>query len=1218
VVGVRRERVLLLRADLPDGEHVSVGSATLIGPLLVLTAAHVVFDRVSGAPLSGVVVGPPDVQGSTGKVLWPRSYTPGASPADLDVALVEITDIGWSPPEVSPVRWGRLTGRSPGVPCEATGFPRVLRDPDGTRESDQISGTINPGTGMVTGRHDVTVISAAPITDPADPHLSPWSGSSGAGVFCDGLLTAVLVIDADGFGHGRLTSVPAYRFLSEESVVTVLDEHSVSAQMESVELSSLVIGAAQERRVRRRRRDQTSPSMLLRADYEVVSFHGRDQLLTELTGWCTNADVDVEVKLIVGAGGSGKTRLARKLVADMEDRLAPGRDAGKAWVTGFLAASSPPGSSLVARLADTGAPVLAVVDYAETRTAQLSDLLRQLWAADCAPVRLLLLARSAGDWWDQLARDLDYPLGRAMELPPLDETPAGRALAFRTAVQDFAEHLRRLDTVEKGVEWAARAAASNPPQDLDDARFGSPLTLQLSALLQLLNPPDAIDPAGAQSQARRAEQPEQYLLTQHEAKYWATTVPDWLHLQPQVLAEAVVTATLCGAADYEEALAALAAVPTLRGRDQNGLIAVANWLRDLYPAPAGQLWGGLQPDRVGEHLVATSLTRAASPLKPLLAAARRPQQYQALTVLARTMANPTIAEGLRKQLSRQLAEVFTTDDPDGALAGVAIQVATETAEPERLIHAVATALDKLSPEQLRALAGQLPDRSLALADLAAQVTTALIKQLQLRVTEEHDHANPDTAMWLNNLAVRLSDLGRREEALVAIEEAVRLRRDLAAARPDAFTPDLAMSLNNLANMLSALGRREEALACIEEAVQLLREVAADHSDAFIPDLATALSNLANMLSGLGRREEALACIEESCRLGRDLAAASPDAFTPDLATSLSNLANMLSRLGRREEALAAVEEAVQLRRGLAAARPNAFAPDLAMSVNNLAGMLSDLGRREDALAAVEEAVRLHRDMAAARPDAFTPDLATSVTNLASMLSRLGRREDALACIEEAVQLFRELAAARPDAFTPDLATSVNNLAGMLSDLGRREDALAYIEESCRLRRELALARPDAFTPDLATSLNNLASVLSGLGRREEALAAIEEAVQLYRGLAGARPDAFTPDLAGSLTNLAIMLSGLGRGEEAVAAIEEAVRLFRGLDAARPDAFTPDLAASLSTFAGVLSGLGLREEAEAAIDEAVRLFRNLAAARPDAFDSYLVASLLMQGMVIADV
>ena len=46
-------------------------------------------------------------------------------------------------------------------------------------------------------------------------------------------------------------------------------------------------------------------------------------------------------------------------------------------------------------------------------------------------------------------------------------------------------------------------------------------------------------------------------------------------------------------------------------------------------------------------------------------------------------------------------------------------------------------------------------------------------------------------MSLNNLSNRLADLGRREEALAAIQEAAGIYRELAAARPDAFRPDLA-------------------------------------------------------------------------------------------------------------------------------------------------------------------------------------------------------------------------------------------------------------------------------------------------------------------------------------------------------------------------------------------------------------------------------------------
>ena len=43
-------------------------------------------------------------------------------------------------------------------------------------------------------------------------------------------------------------------------------------------------------------------------------------------------------------------------------------------------------------------------------------------------------------------------------------------------------------------------------------------------------------------------------------------------------------------------------------------------------------------------------------------------------------------------------------------------------------------------------------------------------------------------MSLTNLGPHLFDLGRREEALAASQEAVDLYRRLAAERPDAFLP----------------------------------------------------------------------------------------------------------------------------------------------------------------------------------------------------------------------------------------------------------------------------------------------------------------------------------------------------------------------------------------------------------------------------------------------
>jgi hypothetical protein len=47
--------------------------------------------------------------------------------------------------------------------------------------------------------------------------------------------------------------------------------------------------------------------------------------------------------------------------------------------------------------------------------------------------------------------------------------------------------------------------------------------------------------------------------------------------------------------------------------------------------------------------------------------------------------------------------------------------------------------------------------------------------------------NPNLAMSLNNLSDRLSDLGHQERALEVIQEAVDLRRQLAADHPDSNT-----------------------------------------------------------------------------------------------------------------------------------------------------------------------------------------------------------------------------------------------------------------------------------------------------------------------------------------------------------------------------------------------------------------------------------------------
>ena len=103
---------------------------------------------------------------------------------------------------------------------------------------------------------------------------------------------------------------------------------------------------------------------------------------------------------------------------------------------------------------------------------------------------------------------------------------------------------------------------------------------------------------------------------------------------------------------------------------------------------------------------------------------------------------------------------------------------------------------------------------------------------------------------------RHTDLGRREAALAAAEEAVRLRRTLAAARPDAFTPNLAGALAVLANCLEAVERASDALDANREAIAALRAPFLARPAAFAHWMAPMCRQYIERCEKLGREPDA--------------------------------------------------------------------------------------------------------------------------------------------------------------------------------------------------------------------------------------------------------------------------------------------------------------------------------------------------------------------------
>ena len=402
-------------------------------------------------------------------------------------------------------------------------------------------------------------------------------------------------------------------------------------------------------------------------------------------------------------------------------------------------------------------------------------------------------------------------------------------------------------------------------------------------------------------------------------------------LSALMLRQIVAVGALLGATTEEETSTLAGQVPGLSPSSR-----VANWLREVYPPGPGELdWlGSLQPDRLAELHCVRELAASPELARACLTNLDARQARRAVPLLARASSDYPQAEALLGQVLPEVADFIAGLDAPR--------------------------------ETLVAIFNVIPLPTVILGQAAATLARQIVALLPV-------NAGPITrAYWLSVLGTVLSTAGRPAEALPALEEAVAVYQELAAARSERYRRYLAQSLDNLGATFFELGRPADALPVTEEAVAICRELAAASPDRYRPDLARSLTNLGVTFSELGRPADALPVTEEAVAICRELAAASPDRYRPDLARSLDNLGIWFSELGRPAEALPVTEEAVTIYRELAAASPDRYRPDLAPSLNNLGVWFSELGRPADALPVAEEAVGIYRELAAARPRPLPP------------------------------------------------------------------------------------------------------------------------------------------------------------------------------------------------------------------------------------------------------
>ncbi len=327
----------------------------------------------------------------------------------------------------------------------------------------------------------------------------------------------------------------------------------------------------------------STPGALLRADFAIVPFHGREKEIQQLRQWCLEGE-DQGIRLITGRGGVGKSRLAIELCKEMQVQ---------GWRAGFLEKGDDylPELRVESLLQDDG-NVLVVVDYAETRRALLSSLLRRLLESGIR-WRALLLARRREDWWRHLQTEghgvgaLITSAATTIEgLEGLAMSEDDRRSSYDRAAEAFARRL-------------GKAPERSSPPDLKAEHFKAVLLLHMVAL------------AGVEGVELRGQRGILEWFVNRERRFWESQAKT--RGLPAVLAPGIAQAMAVitlggGTTSRERTLDVLAGIDLFEGQPRAHLEVVADVLHDCYPN--GRWITPLYPDLMGEHLVKDVLKKA--------------------------------------------------------------------------------------------------------------------------------------------------------------------------------------------------------------------------------------------------------------------------------------------------------------------------------------------------------------------------------------------------------------------------------------------------------------------------------------------------------------------------------------------------------------------------------------------------------------------------------
>lgn len=381
-----------------------------------------------------------------------------------------------------------------------------------------------------------------------------------------------------------------------------------------------------------------------------------------------------------------------------------------------------------------------------------------------------------------------------------------------------------------------------------------------------------------------------------------------------------------------------------------------------------------------------------------------------------------------------------------------------------------------------------------------------------RSDDERDdpHVQFDIALAYGKMATLTEHADGAQASLSLHRKACQSLQDLVEADPASrdYRQSWGSALNNLGLALDRAGELDDARMAFDAALALRRQLAKSVPDdrTMQSELALTLVNRGLLHERAGQPAEAERLFHEALSIQETLVKAEPRSgeYLKNLATTHNNFVAVYAN-SKPDEALAACRRAVDFMTRARDAEPRNvdYKARLANMYSNMGSLEAGADKLDDAAASYQSGIRIQEQLykAARENKTFRRDLAVSHNNLGLLMTRLKQSAAAEAAFRTAQELYRPMVGMYEDdhALASNVGGVYNNLGFLYMSLRRQREAAEQFRWAIEYQQQAVHRAPkvDQYREFLSKHYYNYGQVLRNLDRPVEAMEAALERGKLW-------------------------------------------------------------------------------------------------------------------------